>query len=103
MVITYINKHLHECIDIDQLCRIACMCRTKFFNQFKLQFGCTPLAFQQQQRLKKAAELIKTGMQITQVSFELGFISSSHFSRIFKRFYGISPKSYQHRHKTMLN
>ena len=103
MVITYINKHLHECIDIDQLCRIACMCRTKFFNQFKLQFGCTPLAFQQQQRLKKAAELIKTGMQITQVSFELGFISSSHFSRIFKRFYGISPKSYQHRHKMMLN
>ncbi|WP_366931180.1 hypothetical protein [Moritella sp.] len=50
---------------------MACMCRANFFNQFKLQFGCTPLAFQQQKRLKKAAELIKTGMQITQVSFEL--------------------------------
>ncbi|SGZ08480.1 AraC family transcriptional regulator [Moritella viscosa] len=75
----------------------------EFFNQFKLHLGCTPLAFQQQQRLKKAAEMIKIGMQITQVSFELGFVSSSHFSRIFKRFYGISPKSYQHRHKTILN
>jgi len=103
MAIEFINQHLNEYIDIEVLCRIACMCRTKFFNQFKLHLGCTPLAFQQQQRLKKATELIKTGMQITQVSFELGFISSSHFSRIFKRFYGISPKSYQHRHKTIFN
>jgi len=102
MAIEFINQHLNENIDIDQLCRISCMCRTKFFNQFKLHLGCTPLAFQQQQRLKKAAELIKTGMQITQVSFELGFISSSHFSRIFKRFYGLTPKSYQHRNKANL-
>lgn len=103
MAVEFIQQNLNESIDIDQLCRIACMCRTKFFNQFKANFGCTPLAFQQQQRLKKAAELIKTGMQITQVSFELGFISSSHFSRIFKRFYGLSPKTYQHRHKIVLN
>ncbi|WP_255550669.1 hypothetical protein [Moritella sp. 28] len=34
--------------------------------------------------MKKATELIKTGMQITLVSFELGFISSSHISIVIK-------------------
>ena len=93
--ISYINTHLSESIDIDHLCRLACMSRTKFFNEFKYNLGCTPLAFQQQQRLKKAHNLIKSGQQITQVCFELGFTSCSHFSRVFKQFYGTSPKAFQ--------
>jgi AraC-like DNA-binding protein len=95
--ISFINSNVAEHLDIDHLCKIACMSRTKFFNEFKQHLGCTPLAFQQQQRLKKAHNLIESGRQITQVCFELGFISCSHFSRLFKQFYGISPKAFQNK------
>lgn len=94
-VVNFINEHLHEPLDNDTLCRIACMCRTKFFQEFKQHLGCSPLAFQQQQRLKKAAKMIAQGLQITRVCFELGFANSSHFSRTFKRFYGVTPRLYQ--------
>jgi len=94
-VVNYINEHLDEQLDNDVLCRIACMCRTKFFQEFKQHLGCSPLAFQQQQRLKKAAKMIAQGIQITRVCFELGFANSSHFSRNFKRFYGVTPRLYQ--------
>jgi AraC-like DNA-binding protein len=97
-VIYAIEKNLAENVNIDNLCKLACMSRTKFFSEFKQHLGCTPLAFQQQRRLKKAHDLISTGKQITQVCFELGFISSSHFSRLFKQFYGISPKAFQKEH-----
>ncbi len=96
--IDYITKHLHENITVDELAHIACMSRTKFFNEFKIHFGCSPIAFQHQLRLKKAAQKIKQGQQITSTCFELGFTSASHFSRSFKLFYGLSPSQYRQSH-----
>lgn len=93
--INYLFKNASDNIDIDHLSRLACMSRTKFFQKFKLHLGCTPYVFQQKIRLKKAAELIKAGHQITKVCFETGFSDASHFSRIFKRFYGLSPSQYK--------
>lgn len=97
-VLSYITLHLNEHLDIEHLCKVACMSRTKFFTQFKLHLGCTPMAFQHQMRLKQAGLLIKKGQQITQVCFELGFNNASHFSRSFKQFYGMSASEYKIRH-----
>lgn len=95
--LNYVEQHLHEQLNIDDLARIACMSRTKFFHEFKLHLGCTPMAYQLQRRLKKAALLLKQGEQITQVCFTLGFTNSSHFSRSFKKFYSVSPRQYKER------
>lgn len=96
--INYIELHLNENVDIDDLARISCMSRTKFFHEFKLHLGCTPMAYQLQSRLKQAANLLKKGQQITQTCFASGFTNTSHFSRCFKKFYGISPRQYKDRH-----
>ena len=98
-VINYIEINLGESLNIDMLSRIACMGRTKFFNEFRIHFGCSPVAFQQQLRLKQAAILIKQGQQITQTCFDLGFNNASHFSRCFKLFYGLTPRQYKLRHQ----
>lgn len=96
--IHFINHHLASNIDIEQLCKIACMSRTKFFQQFRIHLGCTPAVYQQQLRLKKAASMIKQGQQITQVCFKLGYSNASHFSRSFKQFFNLSPSAYKSRH-----
>lgn len=96
--INYIELHLHESLNIDELARIACMSRTKFFHEFKQHLGCSPIAYQSQTRLKHAAMLLKKGQQVTQVCFTLGFTNTSHFSRCFKKFYGLSPRQYKARH-----
>ncbi|MDO6777411.1 AraC family transcriptional regulator [Shewanella sp. 10N.286.52.C2] len=94
----YIKQHLSEPLDINALCRQACMSRSKFFQQFKQHLGCTPMVYQQQSRLTQAATLIEQGQQITQVCYSLGYHSASHFSRLFKQFYGICPVDYKLRH-----
>jgi len=95
--LTNIELHLSESIDIDNLARIACMSRTKFFHEFKSHLGCSPMAYQSQRRLKQAAILLTKGEQVTQTCFALGFTNTSHFSRCFKKFYGISPRQYKDR------
>jgi len=92
----YIEEHLSETLDINTLCKIACMSRSKFYQQFKLAFGTSPALWQQQLRLKKARTQLLQGHAISQVCFEVGFNSASHFSRLFKQTFGIAPKECRH-------
>ena len=100
--INQIELHLNESLSIDELARISCMSRTKFFHEFKVHLGCSPMVYQLQSRLKKAGKLLKQGQQITQTCFALGFTNTSHFSRCFKKFYGISLRQYKERYLTRL-
>jgi len=68
------------------------------FYEFKLHLGYSPIAYQLQSRLQQAATLLKKNQQATQTSFALGFTNSSHFSRCFKKFHGISPGQYKERY-----
>lgn len=92
-VLEHIEHNLTDPLDIDTLCKIACMSRSKFYQQFKLAFGQSPVQWQQQLRLKKAYEQLKCGKPVSQLCYELGFASPSHFSRLFKQAYGKTPKS----------
>jgi AraC-like DNA-binding protein len=92
----YIEEHLSDTLDIDTLCKITCMSRSKFYQQFKLAFGTSPALWQQQLRLKKARTLLLEGQAISKVCYDLGFNNASHFSRLFKQTFGIAPKACRH-------
>ncbi len=90
-VLLYIEQHLADTLDIDTLCKIACMSRSKFYQQFKLAFGVTPALWQQQRRLQQAYALVQQGQPVSQVCYRLGFNNPSHFSRVFKQSFGAAP------------
>ena len=47
-------------------------------------------------RLTEAARLLKeTSKQITEIAFSVGYNNISHFSRIFKEKYTVSPKDFR--------
>ena len=95
-VVNHIADNLNQPLDIEILCKIACMSRSKFYQQFKLAFGLSPATYQQQLRLKKARQLLQSGLQVSQICYELGFTNPSHFSRLFKQTFGVPPKHYKH-------
>jgi AraC-like DNA-binding protein len=70
------------------------MSRTKFFQKFKQVLGCSPSNLQQQLRIKKAQTLLQQGYSVTYITFELGFLNISHFSRSFKQMTGVAPSQY---------
>jgi AraC-like DNA-binding protein len=57
-------------------------------------FGRSPQDWLNEQRLVKAAEILKRTRAVKVAAFDLGFKQLSHFSREFKLHYGISPAKY---------
>lgn len=96
-VIAHIEQHLDQALDVDDLCRSACMSRSRLYAEFKKQLGCSPGEFQQQMRMQRAVELLNQGRGITEISYEVGYQNPSHFSRRFRRQFGCSPRQYQQR------
>ncbi|BDP75026.1 hypothetical protein EfmAA96_28110 [Enterococcus faecium] len=46
-------------------------------------------------KISTAKIMLKSNHTISEVSLGLGFSDSSHFSRVFKKYAGVSPKQYQ--------
>lgn len=92
-----LRNQLDQPLDIDHLCKVACMSRTRFFNAFKSHIGCSPAEFQQQLRLQQACARLRRGEPVTTVCYATGYQNPSHFSRRFHQFFGVSPRQYQQR------
>ena len=66
------------------------------FRKIGALTGGGPIELLQTIRLKKAAELILTGKQnITQIMYEVGFQTPSHFARLFREYFGVNPSGYK--------
>ena len=71
-------------------------------NDFKLKrgfreiFGTTVLGYVQSLRLEQAKQLlIGTNLLIAQIAYQVGYESTSHFSYLFKRQFGMTPREYR--------
>ncbi|MBU1468547.1 MAG: AraC family transcriptional regulator [Gammaproteobacteria bacterium] len=91
-VIQCIEQNLAQPLDINQLAKMACMSRSRFYESFKRQLGCTPLEYQHQRRMSRAYQRLQEKCSVTEVSYELGYLSLSHFSRRFHQHFGMSPR-----------
>ena len=76
--------------------RLASLCGksvSAFHRQFTGVFGTTPQKWLMERRLERARSLLAaTGMTVTQICHETGFKDSAHFSRAFRRRFGMSPR-----------
>lgn len=68
-------------------------------NTFKLKkgfhqvFGCTAFEYLHQERLREAAQQLRAGIPIKEVAYLQGYSSVQHFTRAFKKQFGITPGS----------
>ncbi len=58
---------------------------------FEADFGLSPQAWLNELRMRSAYELLQKEEQVKGVAYALGFKQVSHFSREFKRVYGVQP------------
>lgn len=80
--------------DIESLCREMAMSRTLFYSRLKSLTGKGPQEFIRILRLERAAELLRSGVTVTDVAEKTGFSNSKYFSTLFKKYFGVSPSKY---------
>ena len=82
---------------VDSLSEMAIMSRSVFAERFRTTFGCTPISFVHDIRLRRAAKILENRrvMSIQQVARQVGFNSRSHFSAAFKDHFGMSPAAFR--------
>ncbi|MGY5351506.1 ATP-binding protein [Wenyingzhuangia sp. IMCC45533] len=82
-------------LDMDQLAKQLYLNRTHFYQKVKTITGQTPFELLKDFRIKKAAEfLVRDKLTVNEVFIETGFKSRSHFSKVFKDKYGVTPGQY---------
>ena len=82
---------------VDDLVQCTGYGRSQFYSKMMEVTGKTPKDYIRIQRMKRAAELLRSGEMITvaEVAYKVGFTDSLYFSRCFKQFFGTPPSKYQ--------
>ena len=81
---------------IGDVARYVGVHRSYLTNIFKKKLGVSPQEYLMQVRMKRARLLLlETGLPIQEVSHAVGYDNALTFSKVFKNFYGCSPKQYR--------
>ena len=97
--IQYINCHINETIEIDELVKLTRWEKHHFSRMFNKYVGMTPYQYILNQKIDYSKSLlIETNKQIIDIAFELGFNSHSNFSIRFKKISGYTPEDYRKIH-----
>ncbi|MEI9983349.1 MAG: AraC family transcriptional regulator [Aliidongia sp.] len=88
-----LRDRFRETVRIEELAAIARLSASAFHRQFKALTAMTPLQYQKQLRLLEARRLmVSNAVNVETASFQVGYESSSQFSREYARLFGASPK-----------
>lgn len=85
LTISQIEEVANHChISVSYLCRI-----------FRKYLGISPTEYINSRKIIHAKHLLKKGVNVSDVSFELGFNSCNYFTDLFKKITGVTPAKYR--------
>ena len=97
----YIEAHSKEKFSLQKMADSLYINGSYLLRAFKKYKGYTPLAYHNLVRCRQAKELLAhTGDEVSEIGETVGFVSSAHFSHVFKKTEGCTPTEYRISHRT---
>lgn len=95
-VMNTMNKYMEESeFNVEMLAREVGLSRVQLHRKLKEITGVPASTFIRNQRMKKAAVLLKERkLNVSEIADAVGFDNQGNFSTVFKKFYGVAPKEY---------
>jgi len=96
----YINDHMKEDITLAGLAETFHFSPQYLAKKFKEEYDTTIMNYLTQLRMDKAGSLLAhTELPIQEIASESGFEELNYFSKVFKKYTGLSPTSYRKKYK----
>jgi AraC-like DNA-binding protein len=93
--IFFVQQNYSQRIYSDAIARLCGLSATYFSRAFKQTFELTFQEFLLRYRVYRACELLDNeNVNISEVSYAVGFTDPSYFTRVFRRYIGMAPSAY---------
>lgn len=97
---SYMEQHYQRGITIEEIANACRLNRSYLSKLFKEKKGYPPQEYLIRLRLSKAADLMRTTpMSISDIAASCGYPNQLHFSKAFKKRYGVSPREWRSQNK----
>jgi len=78
-----------------ELAKMADMSRYQVIRAFRASTGMTPHVYQLNLNINQARAWLRSGEDMADIAYRLGFADQSHFQRVFKAYVGVTPGLYR--------
>jgi AraC-like DNA-binding protein len=97
----FIGEHQADSISLDQIAKTLNVSTFYFCKMFKKATGLTFTDYLSRTRVERAKNLLlNPNVRVSEVAYDCGFISLTHFNRVFKKVVGKSPTFYRNTLRT---
>lgn len=97
---TYLEKHYHERISIQELANRLSAGRRNFDRRFKKATNYTPLEYLQRIRVEVAKRSFENSrLNVNEVMYDVGYNDAKAFREVFSKITGLSPQEYKTRYR----
>ena len=96
-LVNFMEKNIENSeLTVEEMVSEMAFGRTVFFNKLKGLTGLAPIEFIREMRIKRAAQLLKSGeYNISEITYMVGMSDSRYFSKCFKKIYGVTPSEFK--------
>lgn len=94
-IVCFLSSRLYDNLSLDDLCAKLHYGKTRLCSFFKQKTGMSIYQTYLKLKIDEAKKLIRRGLTFAEISNKLYFDSVSHFSLVFKRYTGMTPREYK--------
>jgi AraC-like DNA-binding protein len=95
-VATFLEQSVDDALTINDICAEKAIGRSTLKNLFKKYAGWSIMKYYNSLRVKRAVELMREGLNLSEVAEKMNFSSQNYFSSFFKRETGVTPSHYDY-------
>ena len=98
--VAYVHNHRQEMVTMNDMARLCHLSPSYFSRLFRREMGENFINYVNRIKVQWAKERLRSSNDsVVQIAQELGFMDSSYFISVFKKFEGTTPLAYrQHKH-----
>ncbi|MBV9362012.1 MAG: helix-turn-helix transcriptional regulator [Betaproteobacteria bacterium] len=95
-VLEFIEQNLEKKLSIEAISSVAHMSPFHFARLFKQATGHAPHGYLTRRRIERAKKLLRSSaLPIVHVATSVGFQTQGHFTEVFRRYAGLTPRTFR--------